>query len=142
MSETAHKVVIQAVRHIQTESVNVKFFNPSAHAVQQIIGYGRILKVQLHQLIMSFPAFVPEAIVVAAVAVKADVKPVFIWRIPFLFLHIAECPESSSYMIEYAVQHDADTMLMKCAADICKIFIRAKTTVNRTEISGVVAMIV
>ena len=45
-------------------------------------------------------------------------------------------------MIEYAVQHDADTMLMKCAADICKIFIRAKATVNRTEVSGVVAMIV
>ena len=59
---------------------------------------------------MSFPAFIPEPIIIIAVAVKIDMEPVFIRGIPLLFLYVLKCPESAAYMVEYAVQDDFYSM--------------------------------
>ena len=57
--ETAHEIRIQAVSHIQAESVDIKGVYPIFYTFQQIICDRGILQVQLDQFKVSFPAFIP-----------------------------------------------------------------------------------
>ena len=91
---------------------------------------------------MTFPSFIPETIVIRTVSVEADMEPVFIRRVPFLLLHILECPEATSNMIEYSVQHDLYIVIMQIFTDFFKVFVRSKTTVDLAEISCVIPMVV
>src|SRR5699024_6101026 len=95
-----HEIVVQRVSDIKTETVDTEFLDPHFYTAEKIINDSWIAEVQLDELKMSFPAFIPETVVIAAVAVKIDDEPVLVWRIPLLFLHIFECPESSSDMVE------------------------------------------
>ena len=45
-------------------------------------------------------------------------------------------------MIEHAVQHDLDIMLVECLADLLKVLVRPETTVDLQEISRVISMVV
>ena len=91
---------------------------------------------------MTFPAFIPETVIILAVAVKTDVKPIFVWRIPFLFLYIFESPKAAPYMIKNAVQDNFYFMFMEILADIGKVFVRSETAVDILEIPCIVSMIV
>lgn len=134
--------MIEAVRHVKAQAIDVKFVYPKTNAIQQIVYNSRVFQVQLHKLKVPFPSFIPEPVVVAAVAVKADVEPVFIRRIPFLFLHVSECPEPAPYMIKHPVQYDLHPMCVKIAAHFAEICVCPKAAVDGTEIPGVVAVIV
>ena len=142
MAEPLHEVVVQTVSNIQSEPVDPEFLDPHFHTVEQIVDNCRILKVQLDQLVMSFPSLVPESVIVAAISVKIDTEPVFVRRIPFLFLNILKCPETSSYMIEHAVEHDFYIVIMKRLTDLFEVVVRAKTAVDLCKISRIVAVIV
>ncbi len=48
------------------------------YTFQEIIYNSRIGKIQFDQFKMAFPSFIPEAVIIAAVAVKADMEPVFV----------------------------------------------------------------
>ena len=91
---------------------------------------------------MTFPSFIPETVIVTAVSVKTDVEPVLVWGIPFLLLHILKCPEASSDMIEYAIQHNFDAVLVQRFADGGEILVGTETAVHLAEIAGVVAVAV
>ena len=45
-------------------------------------------------------------------------------------------------MVKDAVQDDLHTVLMKTLADFCKIFVCTEATVNLSEITGIIAVIV
>ena len=49
---------------------------------------------------MAFPSLVPEAVVVAAIAVEADMEPVFVGGIPFLLLYVFKCQETASNKVK------------------------------------------
>ena len=109
-AEAFHKIMIQTIGNIQTESVDAEVFDPKLYTVQQIIYNSRILKIQLDQFKMTFPAFIPETIIITTVSVETDMKPVFIRRVPFLFLDIPECPEAASDMVEDTVKDYFDIL--------------------------------
>ena len=102
--------MIQTIGNIQTESVDAEVFDPKLYTVQQIIYNSRILKIQLDQFKMTFPAFIPETIIITTVPVETDMKPVFIRRVPFLFLDIPERPEAASDMVEDTVKDYFDIL--------------------------------
>ena len=87
-------------------------------------------------------ALIPEAVIIAAVSVKINMKPILIRRIPAFLLHIFKCPESTAYMIKYTVQNNLHIMFVEILTNLCKISVRAKAAVDRTEISRIVAMII
>ena len=69
-------------------------------------------------------------------------EPVLVGGIPFLLLHILERPETSSDVIEYAVQHNFDAVLVQRFADGGEVLVGAETAVHAAEIAGVVAVAV
>ena len=141
-AETSHKVVVQAVSNIEAQSVNAEFFNPESDTIQQVICDCRILQIQLNQLEMAFPALIPKAIVITAVAVKINEKPVLVRRFPFLFLYILKCPKTAAYMVEDPIQHDFDIMGVQRFTYVFKIFIRAEAAVYFFKIPGIISVII
>ena len=142
MAEPLHEVVVQAVSYIQSEPVDPELLNPHFYTVEQIVDNRRILQVQFDQLIMAFPSLIPEAVIVTAVSVEINAEPVFVRRIPFLFLNVLKCPETSSYMIEHAVKHDLYIVIVKRLTDFFEVVIRAEAAVDLCKISCVVTVIV
>ena len=141
-TQSLHEITVQTIGNVQTQSVDVEGVYPKLDTFQEIINNGRVLKIQLHQFKMTFPAFVPKSVVVSAVTVKVNMEPVFIRGVPFLLLNILKSPESASYMVKDTVQDDLYTVLVKTLADFCKILVRAETTVYLSEITGIIAVIV
>ena len=69
-------------------------------------------------------------------------EPVLVGGIPFFLLHILERPETSSDVIEYAVQHNFDAVLVQRFADSGEVLVGAETAVHAAKIAGVVAVAV
>ena len=134
--------MIQTVSYIQTQSVDIECLNPETDAAQKILHHLWILQIQFHQLEMTFPAFVPETVIVGTVSFKTDMEPVFIRRIPFFFLNIPKSPETTANMVKYSVQDDFDTVCMQILTDFPEIIVCAETAVNLCEIPGIVTMVV
>ena len=61
---------------------------------------------------------------------------------PIFLLHILERPETSSDVIEYAVQHNFDAVLVQRFADGGEVLVGAETAVHAAKIAGVVAVAV
>ena len=141
-AEPFHEIVVQAVRHVETEPVDAEFLDPHFHTLQEIVNDSRILQVQFDQFIVAFPALVPETVVVAAVAVKVNAEPVFVGRVPFLLLYIFKCPEAPSHVIENAVQHDLHIVVVKRLTDFLKVIIRSEAAVDLFEIPRIITVVV
>ena len=99
-----------------------------------------IPQVQLYQIVVAFPALIPEAVIVIGVSSKINVEPVKIGRILPVLQHILKGPEASSHMVKHPVQNHADSFLMKPGANLLKILIRAKAAVHLPEIPCIVSM--
>ena len=89
---------------------------------------------------MAFPALVPKAVAVARVAVKADVEPVLVGRVPLALPHIAEGPKAAAHMVEDGVEHHADAVGMQRLAHGGKVGIPTQATVDVAQAARVVAM--
>ena len=141
-AQTANEIAIQGIGNVQAQAVNVKFLYPAANAVKNVLDDFFVAQIQLHQFVMTFPAFVPKSVVVIGVSVKADVEPIFVRRIPLLFLYVLECPEAAADMVEHTVQHNAHAFFVQLAADFGKIFVGAEAAVDFSKISGIIAVAV
>ena len=91
---------------------------------------------------MSFPAFIPEAVIVGIIAVEINMEPVLIRGIPLLLLDILKGPESASHMVEHSVQDDLHAMCMETLADFSKILVRSKPAVYLLKITCVIAVVI
>ena len=101
-----------------------------------------IVEVQLDQLKMAFPAFIPKAVVIAVVSAEVDVEPVAVRGGFPIFQHILEGPEAASHMVEHAVQHNADAVFVQLGAQGGKAFVGAQAAVNHTVIARIIAVAV
>ena len=91
---------------------------------------------------MSLPALVPKAVVIGAVTVEIQVKPVFIGRVPLFLLHVTERKKAASHMVEHAVEHNFDAVFVQRIAHGFEVFIRAETAVYFCKITRIVAVVV
>ena len=67
-------------------------------------------------------------------------EPVLVGGIPFFLLHILESPETSSDVIEYAIQHNFDAVLVQHFADGGEILVGAEPAVDPGVVCGVIAV--
>ena len=137
----AHKSLIQAIRHIQAQSVNIKFLHPRLHTVQKIIYHIFIVKVEFHQIIISLPPFIPEAIIIMRIAVKSDsLKPAYIGRWLSVAKHILKWPKPPSHMVKHTIQHHSDSIFMESITDLFEIFIGSQPCVHFPVIPCIISM--
>ena len=110
------------------------------HGLEQVIDHSGILQVELHKLKMAFPALVPKAIAIAGIAVKANVEPVLVRRVPLALLHIAEGPKTAADVVEDGIEHHADAMGMQRVAYGGKVDVPAQAAVNVAQAACIVAV--
>ena len=141
-AQLADEVLIQTVGHVQPQAVDIKFLHPQADAVKNMLYDRRVFQVELDQLVMAFPAFIPETVIIVGVALKRDVEPVFIRGVPLFLLHVAECPKAAANVVEHTVEYNLDTVFVKGIADGSKILVSAEPAVDLAEVARVIAMAV
>ena len=110
--QAAHKIATEHIGNVQAQAVDAKDVGPTAHRLEQVIDHSGILQVELHKLKMAFPALIPKAIAIAGVAVKANVEPILIRRVPLALLHVAEGPKAATDVVEDGVEHHTDAVGM------------------------------
>ena len=89
---------------------------------------------------MALPALVPKAVAIARVAVKANVEPVLVRRVPLALLHVAEGPKTAADVVEDGIEHHADAMGMQRVAYGGKVGVPTQATVDMAQAARVVAM--
>ena len=101
LNGVAHHALLHAGAAVQHQ----RDVGEPAHRLQQMLHHGRVLQVQLYQLVVALPALVPKAVVILGIAVKIQMEPVLIRAVPFFLLHVPERPKAPPHMIENPVQH-------------------------------------
>ena len=139
-AQCAQKIRVQTIGHIQPQAVNVILCRPLTHGLHQMLRHRRVAQVQLYQLVVPLPAFVPKAVVVFRIAVKIQVKPVFIRAFPAIFLHILKRPEAAPHMVEHTIQHHTDACGVQGITHIGQILIGAKAAVHCKIITGIITV--
>ena len=140
-AESAQEAFLKAIRHIQAQPVNVKLVHPVFHALQKIVHYFFIIKVQFHQIIIAFPAFIPKPVIIAGIALKRYlVEPIHIAGILTVAEYVLKRPKSSADMIEHTVQHYTDTVFMQSITHLLKILIGSQTHIHFAVVSGIIAV--
>ncbi len=132
--------MIQAIRHIQPKPVDIKLVDPGSHAVENMPDHFFISKVQLHQIIVALPAFIPEAVVIIGISSQINMEPIQVRGMLPVFQHVLKLGKSSPYMIENTVQHDTDSIFMQLFAYLFKILIRPKSAVYLPVIPRIIPM--
>ena len=132
----------QTVGYVQTKPVYVIKIYPFFYHIKLMLPHLWIIKIQLYQFQMSFPAFIPESIVVMSIPVKIQMKPVTIGTFPFFLPDILKCPEASAHMVKHTVKHHLQTCLMNGTTDCRQILLRSQTPINLPVISGIISMII
>ena len=89
---------------------------------------------------MAFPALVPKAVAIAGVAVKTDVEPVLVGRVPLALLHIAEGPKATAHMVEDRIEYHANSMGVQRLAYGGKIGIPTQAAIDMAQAARVVAV--
>ena len=89
---------------------------------------------------MAFPALVPKAIAIAGIAVKANMEPVLVRRVPLALLHIAEGPKTAADVVEDGIEHHADAMGMQRVAYGGKVGVPTQATVDMAQAACIVAV--
>ena len=101
------------------------------------------MQIQLHQVIIAFPALIPQTVIVIGITVESDaVEPPDIRGILTIPKHIAKRTEASSGMVEHTVQHDFDTVLVQSITNLFKILIGSQPHIDFSVIPGVITMCV
>ena len=139
-AQASDEVPVQAVGDVKPQSVDVKILHPVADRVKNVPDHRLVSEVELHQIIMAFPALVPEAVVIGRIAVEAHIEPVLIGGLPLSLQNIDELCKAAAYMIEDAVQDHADPFLVQSIADFLEVLIGAEPAVDLLVVPRVVAM--
>ncbi len=133
-----YKIMIQTISHIQTQAVDIELLYPAFYTVQNMINHIFMAQVDLHQIVISFPALIPEAVVVVGIAAQIDIKPAQVRRILPVLQHILKCPESPADMIEHTVQHHLDAVLVQVVTYFPEILIGTQPAVDGVIIPRII----
>ena len=132
--------MVETICHIQTQSIDIEFLNPSFYAVQNMINHILVSQIQLHQIVIAFPAFIPQSVIIIGITTKINMKPAKIRGILSVLKYILKSPEASAHMIEHTIQNNSDTIVMQVFTYFLKILIGSQTTIYGVIISGIVTM--
>ena len=64
--------MVEAVSHIQPQSVDVKLIYPALDAGKEVCDDILVVQIQLYEIIIPFPALIPQPVVIIGIPVKTD----------------------------------------------------------------------
>ena len=138
--EPSYEVSVKTVGDVQPQSVYVKIVNPEPDRVENMRDDFLISEIELYQVVIAFPALVPETVVVRGISVEADIEPVLVRRFPSPMQNILKLRETAADMIEHAVQDHADPRCVKVFADLLEILVGAQSAVDLLVVPRVIAV--
>jgi len=141
LAKRAAELMGDLIGHVQTQSVNAEIAHPVFTDSDQIIDDGRIVGVQFgHEC--GIGKRIKFAILGAVIrGVKRpliDHEPIKIRRLRAVLKHILPLWKFMAAVIEYAVEHDADSLLMSGVNQFAQGSFIAERWVNAKVIRGVV----
>ena len=75
-AQPVDKIPVQTVGHIQSESVDLKIVHPVADGVENMADHLLIAEIEFDQVIITFPALIPQTVIIIGISVKIDMEPV------------------------------------------------------------------
>ena len=139
-AQLAQEIQIQAVGHVQPQAVDAELLHPAPDGGEDMLHHRRVAQVQLDQVVVAFPALVPEAIVLVGVAAEVDMEPVLVGAGLPVAAHILKGPEAPAHVVEHPVQQHPQPCLMERLTHRRQILIGAQAAVQGGVIPGVIAV--
>ena len=102
-AQKLHEPRGQKIAHVQPEPVDLKFADPEAHGVHEVILKVLIFEAEFDELGMAFPIFVVEPVVIARIAPEVDVEPEAVVGALALFEDFLKGREGAADVVEHAV---------------------------------------
>ncbi len=138
--DRALKVEVERVGGVESQTVNVKLFDPPCDRFQKMIANGWISEVEFHQVVVLGPSFVMKRLAVRAAAREVEVIPVAVRRRAPLFTNVAKCPEVAPRVMEDRIEHQANSTPMQLAAERGERRFVAEAPVHVEIVGDVVAV--
>ncbi len=138
--QPSHKVMIQTVCHIQTQTVDIEFVYPALDTVQDMTDYILMPQIDLDQIIVAFPALIPQPVIIIGVAAKINIKPAEVRGVLPVLQHILKCPEASAHMIEHTIQHYFDSVLVQVVTHFLEVFIGSQPAIDGVIVPRIISM--
>ena len=140
-AQTAHKIKIQYVCRIQTQSVDPEFRHPETNRIHQVIPHFRIAQVQFCQKIKTAPVIIGETVMVFIITPKIHIAvPVYISAVFPVCANILKRKKIAAGMIEHPIEHYPDAFFMTALHELLEIFIGSQTAVHLPIVRRVIAM--
>ena len=141
MSQRLHEIKIKHICCIKTDAVHVKFADPEADNITDIVLHGRVALIEFDEQVITAPVLIAEAVVVLIVAAKVHVAvPVSVLRAFAFFFDVFKCKEITSRVVEHAVKNHFDVFFMAFCHEIFQILIVAKAAVELFVVCRLIAM--
>ena len=139
-AQPVNKIPVEAVGHVQSEPVDLKIFHPVADGIKDVPDDFLIAEIELDKVIVSFPALIPESVIIIGITMEINVEPVPVRRVLPVFYHILKLVKSPSDMVEDTVQDNADPVFMQLSADLLKILVGAQADIDLFIVPGVITV--
>ena len=119
VSERFHKVKVEHVRRIETDTVHIKLAHPEADDITDVVLHCGMALVEFHEQVVSAPVVVAEAVVVLVVSPEVHIAvPVLVLGSLALFFDVFERKEIASCVVEHAVKDHPDLFFVAFSHEI------------------------
>jgi hypothetical protein len=140
-SDALEEVKVDAVGCVEAYSVDAKGFYPVVNSVDDMVTDTYISEIELDEVIVTVPAFVPERISARALSAEVEIlEPVTVLAVLAFFLNIHELREFSSYVVENAVKNNSDAVLMESVAEKTEGVVITESAVYLLIVNGIIAV--
>ena len=141
VAQSLHKIKVQYIRRIQTNTVNIKFADPEANHIADIIFHFRITLIQFYKKIIAAPVFIGKTVIIFSISIKIHIAvPVAVTRLFSVGLNIFKCKKIAAGMIKYTVQNHPDTLSVAFFYKVGQIFIRSQAAVQLLIVRSFITM--
>ena len=105
-----------------------------------ILPHGGVLQVQLRQQLIAAPGLVPQAVVIAVVAVKAHPVPVAVGGVLPVPQQVPEGEEVPAGMVEHRVQHHPQALFVAVGHKVAQVVVGPQAGIQQAIVGGLVAV--
>jgi hypothetical protein len=138
--EPVNEVAVQTVSDVQTQSVDPEILDPVPDCVEEMADDCLISKIELHQIVISFPALIPQAVLIGGIAAEINMEPVPVGGVLAVLQDILKLREAASDVIEDTVQDNSDPVPVQFFTQVAEILIGPQPDIDPLVIPRIIAV--
>ncbi|MNN11762.1 hypothetical protein D3C81_1247320 [compost metagenome] len=140
-TELAPEVLIHFIGYIQAPSINADLFDPVFSYLEQVLFDLRMPRIQLGHVWFKGKGVISRIPLLDFEREAVHMKPVLILRSFAFLLHVQERSESTTRVVEYGIQQNADTPVMAELNELLERFDVTELWINPHIILSVILVI-